>query len=62
MIVYDPWYVPNIVIRREFQTPTFKEEIRHNSSQYSVQLSSEPLGATQPQAYQILSVMALFVV
>jgi hypothetical protein len=62
------------VMRRDFQTPTIKEEIRHYSSQYSApkQPSSEPHGATRQQAiaktpakrsaYQILSLIALFVV
>jgi hypothetical protein len=39
MIVDAPWYVPNTVIRRDFQTPTVKEEIRRYSSQYSARLS-----------------------
>jgi hypothetical protein len=39
MIVEAPWYVPNTVIRRDLQTPTIKEEIRHCSSQYSARLS-----------------------
>jgi hypothetical protein len=34
-----PWHVPNAVIRRDHQTPTVKEEIRHYSSQYSARLS-----------------------
>jgi hypothetical protein len=34
-----PWYVPNTVIRRDFQTPSLKEEIRHYISQYSARLS-----------------------
>jgi hypothetical protein len=39
MIVDVPWYVPYTVIRRDLQTPTTKEEIRHYSSQYSALLS-----------------------
>jgi hypothetical protein len=35
MTVDTPRYVPNTVIRRDLQTPTVKEEIRHYSSQYS---------------------------
>jgi hypothetical protein len=35
MIVDEPWYVPNTVIRRDLQTPTVKVEIRRYSSQYS---------------------------
>jgi hypothetical protein len=37
-----PWFVPNTVIRRDLQTPTVKEEIRHYISQYSVRLSVHP--------------------
>jgi hypothetical protein len=40
VIMDAPWYVPNTVIRRDFQTPTIKEEIRHYSSQYSARLSA----------------------
>jgi hypothetical protein len=32
MIVDALWYVPNTVIRRDLQIPTFKEEIRRYSS------------------------------
>jgi hypothetical protein len=39
MIVDAPSYVPNTVIRRDFQTPTVKEEIRRYSSQYSARLA-----------------------
>jgi hypothetical protein len=42
MIVDAPWYVPNTVIRRDLQTPTVKEEIRHYKSQYSARLSIHP--------------------
>jgi hypothetical protein len=42
MIVEAPWYVPNTVIRRDLQTPTVKEEIRHYSSQYIGCLSVHP--------------------
>jgi hypothetical protein len=42
MIVDAPWYVPNTVIRRDFQIPTVKEEIRRYSSQYSARLSAHP--------------------
>jgi hypothetical protein len=44
MIVDEPWYVPNAVIRRNLHVPTVKEEIRHYSSQYSVRLSAHPNG------------------
>jgi hypothetical protein len=42
MIVDAPWYVPNMVIRRDLQLPTVKEEIRLFSSQYSACLSAHP--------------------
>jgi hypothetical protein len=42
MILDAPWYVPNMVIRRDLQTPSVKEEIRHYSSQYSARLSVHP--------------------
>jgi hypothetical protein len=29
IIVDVPWYVPNVVIRTDLQTPTVKKEIRH---------------------------------
>jgi hypothetical protein len=70
-----PWYVPNMIIRRDFQTPTVKVEIRHNSSQYSApqctpkQPSSELHDAIRQRAiaktpakrpaYQILCAIAL---
>jgi hypothetical protein len=44
MIVDAPRYVPNTVIRRNFQIPTVKEEIRRYSSQYSARLSAQPNG------------------
>jgi hypothetical protein len=34
------WCVPNVVIRRDLQIPTVKEEIRRYSSQYSARLSA----------------------
>jgi hypothetical protein len=48
MIVEAPWFVPNMIIRRDLQTPAVKEEI---SVEYSHQRtpkhpSSEPHGAT----------------
>jgi hypothetical protein len=39
MIVDAPWYVPNMVIWRDLQTPKIKGEIHHYSSQYSACLS-----------------------
>jgi hypothetical protein len=44
MIVDAPWYVPNTVIRRDFQIPIVKEEIRRYSSQYSARLRAHPNG------------------
>jgi hypothetical protein len=38
----DAWYVRNMVIRRDFQIPTVKEEIHRYSSQYSARLSTHP--------------------
>jgi hypothetical protein len=35
MMVDAPFYMPNMVIRRNLQIPTVKEEIQHYSSQYS---------------------------
>jgi hypothetical protein len=37
-----PWYVPNMVIRRDLQTPTAQEEMCRCSSQYSARLSAHP--------------------
>jgi hypothetical protein len=78
MTVDAPWFVPNSVIGRDHRTPTGNDQNRHYSSQYSARLSvqpndrSEPHGATRQQAiaktlakwsaYQILSVIVLFVV
>jgi hypothetical protein len=42
MIVDAPWYMPNMVIWRDLQIPTVKEEICCHSSQYSVHLSAHP--------------------
>jgi hypothetical protein len=44
MIVDASWYVPNMVIRRDLQTQTIKEQIHHYSSQYSARLSAHPNG------------------
>jgi hypothetical protein len=44
LIVDAPWYVPNMVIRRDLQIPTVKEEIFRYSSQYSASLSAHPTG------------------
>jgi hypothetical protein len=42
MVVDATWFVPNTVIRRDVQTRTSKDEIRHYSSQYSARLSAYP--------------------
>jgi hypothetical protein len=42
MIVDEPWYVPNMVIIKDFRTPRVKEEIRRYSSQYSARLRTHP--------------------
>jgi hypothetical protein len=42
MIVQAPWYVLNVVINSDLQTPAVKEEIHRYSSQYSVRLSVHP--------------------
>jgi hypothetical protein len=42
MIVDAPWYVPNMVIRRNLQIPTVNEEILRYSSQYSARLIAHP--------------------
>jgi hypothetical protein len=41
MIVDAPWYVPNMIIRKDPQTRTVKELGRY-SSQYSARLSAHP--------------------
>jgi hypothetical protein len=42
VIVNAPWYVPNMVIRKDLQTPKIKEEIFLYSSQDSARLSAHP--------------------
>jgi hypothetical protein len=42
MTVDMPWYVLNVVIRRDHQTPTLNEEICRYSSQYSACFSAHP--------------------
>jgi hypothetical protein len=42
MIMDAPWYVTNMFIRRDLQTPAVKEEIRRYSYQYSARLSAHP--------------------
>jgi hypothetical protein len=44
MIADATLYVPNMVIRRDLQTPTVKEEIQRYSSQYSARLSAHSNG------------------
>jgi hypothetical protein len=39
MITDTPWYVPNMVIRKDLQFPTVKHEIRYH---YSKRLSVHP--------------------
>jgi hypothetical protein len=70
MIVDTPWYVPNTVIRRDLQTATVTEEIRHCSPQRTSKC--KPHWATWQQAivktptkwsaYQISSVTVVFVI
>jgi hypothetical protein len=76
MIADAPFHMPNVIILRDFPTPTVKEEIRHYSSQYSAGLSVHPNDLvvnlmvkqaivkirTKGSAYQILSAFVLFVV
>jgi hypothetical protein len=38
IIMDAPWYIPNMVFRRDLQTSTLKEEICHYSSQHSAHL------------------------
>jgi hypothetical protein len=40
--VRTPWCVPSTVNRRDLQTSTVKEEIRHYGSQYSARLNVHP--------------------
>jgi hypothetical protein len=47
MIVDAPWCVPNMVIRRELQTPTVKEETHRYGSQYRDRLSVHPNDPTE---------------
>jgi hypothetical protein len=42
MIVDEPRYVPNTVIRRDLQIPTVKDEIICYKSQYGARLSTHP--------------------
>jgi hypothetical protein len=42
MIVDAPWYVLNMVIQRDLQMATVKEEIRRYSSQYSASHNAHP--------------------
>jgi hypothetical protein len=42
VIVDAPWYVPNTVIRKDFQIPAVKEEIQRYSFQHSARLSTHP--------------------
>jgi hypothetical protein len=42
MIVDAPWYVPNLLIRRDLSCPTVKEEISRYSSHYGDRLRTHP--------------------
>jgi hypothetical protein len=42
IIVDAPWYVPNLLIRRDLNCPTVKEEIRRYSSHYGDRLRIHP--------------------
>jgi hypothetical protein len=42
MIMDAPWYVPNMIIRRDLQIPTAKEKVLRHSSHYSARLSAHP--------------------
>jgi hypothetical protein len=42
LIADAPWYVLNMVIQRDLQIPTVKEEIHRFSSQYNARLSAHP--------------------
>jgi hypothetical protein len=42
MIVDAPWYVPDILMRRDLQIPSVKEEISHYSSHYNARLTAHP--------------------
>jgi hypothetical protein len=42
MVVDTPWFVLNMVIRRDLQTKTVTEKISHYSSQYSAHLTALP--------------------
>jgi hypothetical protein len=42
IIVDAPWYVPNLLIRRDLSCPTAKEEIRRYSSHYVDRLRTDP--------------------
>jgi hypothetical protein len=45
MVLYPtdaPWYVTNVLLRRDLHIPSVKEEIQRLSSQYSARLNSHP--------------------
>jgi hypothetical protein len=42
LIVNDPWYVPNSVIRKGLRIPSVKEAISRFSSHYNVRISVHP--------------------
>jgi hypothetical protein len=42
MIIDAPWYVPNMVLRQDFQITSVKEEIHRFSTQYWDRLYTHP--------------------
>jgi hypothetical protein len=74
MIVDAPWYVPNVVIRRDLQrrNPPLQPSIQGSPQRTPKRPSSGPHGATRQRAiaetlakwsaYQIPSVIVLFIV
>jgi hypothetical protein len=71
MIVDAPWYMPNMVIWSDLQTPTVKEEIRRYSSQNSAHPNDPMVNLIELQdnktpakwsAYRIPSVIVVFVI
>jgi hypothetical protein len=42
MIVDDPWYVPNSLIRKDLSCPTVKKEIRRYNSHYGDRIRTHP--------------------
>jgi hypothetical protein len=42
MIIYAPWFMPNMVITRDLKTPTIREEICCYRHEYSAHLGVYP--------------------